>query len=271
MWKSLVFVSLLTWMIWFFSLVYADYVLFRHEEKSPWEYLRTPIRWPLGYFNSWIRRSVSCPPILDMKKLFPEHADFLAAKEQIKEEALYVLKNFEIPSFDQVDASFSRIADYRWKTFILKAYGDLHVNCTHTPVTANLLKKHSKKIWGAMFSILEPGFFIKPHQGPSAGAMRYHLCLQVPKHGTAKIRVHSDWITYREGEDYLFYDFYNHEVRVEAPLDDDVRIVLFMDVARPDIRQPLKGLMNMIVNNMKFAKKVKDLNARGEVQKKISD
>jgi aspartyl/asparaginyl beta-hydroxylase (cupin superfamily) len=253
----------------FYRFVYADYVWFRNDVKNGWEYFQSPVRWPLGFLNTSIRKSVACPPILNLDKLFPEHVEFKAAFEDIKKEALYVLENFRIPSFDQVDANFSRIADYRWKTYILKWYGDLHTNCTHCPVTAALLQKHNKIIWSAMFSILEPGTMIPNHQGPSAAAMRYHLCLQVPKQGTAKIRVHREWITYEEGGEYLFYDIYDHEVRIEAPAHDDLRIVLFMDVARTDLKQPLKGIINFIANNAKFAGAIRDLNARGEVQKKI--
>lgn len=227
-----------------------------------------PGRALLGNFNTLIRWTHDCPSRPSLAYHFPAHVEFFANREIIKQEALRVFNELQLPSFNQVDTVFNSIADERWKTFIMLWYGDMLENCKYAPVTSALISKYRKQIGCAMFSILKPGTHIPSHRGPSAAALRYHLCLQVPKRGTAKIRVDREWITYAEGTEYLFDDSYEHEVMVDAPADDDVRIVLFMDIIR-NMKQPLKYVADIVAKNATFADFVKNINANGEVKQKI--
>ena len=55
---------------------------------------------------------------------------------------------------------------------------------------------------------------------------------------------------------------------VDAPADDDVRIVLFMDIIR-NMKQPLKYVADHVAKNATFADFVKKINANGEVKQKL--
>ena len=242
---------------------------FGHGESFNNYYIRYPGRPFLGILNSTIRLTHDCRARPMMEEHFPEHIDFLKHREAIKAEALHVFNTLRLPSFDQVDESFKSIADNRWKTFLMLWYGDMLQNCQHAPITSSLIKKYRHKIACAMFSILEPGVCIPPHNGPSAAALRYHLCLQIPRHGTAKIRVAEEWITYQEGVDYLFDDTFEHEVKIDAPKNDCVRIVLFLDILR-SMKPPISTLVHKISQNATFATFVQNINKNGEVQQSIS-
>lgn len=238
-------------------------------EKLKAQYLENPGRMFLGALNSIIRLTNSCPPFPSMNEHFPEHVEFLAMKDKIKEEALRVYNDMNLPSMAKLDESFKDIADERWKTFVMMWYNGLTSNAQYAPFTSALCQKYGNKIKAAMFSVLGPGqVIIPPHKGPCAAALRYHLCLQVPKQGTAKISVAGEWITYAEGEDYLFDDTYEHTVEVTGPPNDDVRIVLFMDIIR-DTPEPMNLLLQTLSRNVGFANFVKNVNANGETQLKI--
>lgn len=266
-------------MSWWWIIIVVALILFliylsecdRHfacRESFKNYYLIYPARAGLGIFNTLIRSTHHCPPQPSLSEHFPAHVEFAAQFDAIKKEALDVYERFQLPSFNQVDSFFDSIADDRWKTFIMLWYGDMMANCKYAPVTSALIAKHRDQIGAAMFSILQPGVRIPPHKGPCAAALRYHLCLQVPKRGTAKIRVDREWITYAEGGEYLFDDTYEHEVIVDAPPDDCVRIVLFMDIVR-SMKQPLKGVADKIARNATFANFVKQVNANGEIKQQL--
>ena len=82
----------------------------------------------------------------------------------------------------------------------------------------------------AFYSIMLPNKHLPPHEGPYAGVLRYHLGLIVPDTERCRIRVGSCVEHWREGGSLIFDDTLEHEVWNDA---DNIRVVLFVDIARP--------------------------------------
>ena len=118
-------------------------------------------------------------------------------------------------------------------------------NCALAPKTAALLRG-IPGVWTAFFSVLEPNQHIKPHWGYWKGFVRYHLGVVIPGNNREQkcwIRINAeawdrdDRSAIQQGEKYfwhngeavLFDDTFLHEAANET---DEVRVVLFLDVAR---------------------------------------
>ncbi|MFW6049933.1 MAG: aspartyl/asparaginyl beta-hydroxylase domain-containing protein [Myxococcota bacterium] len=141
----------------------------------------------------------------------------------------------------------SKVHTVRWKTFMFKSGRFVEDNCRLAPSTAEMLRS-VPGLYTAFFSVLDPHQHIPPHWGYWKGFLRYHLGVIVPNdnaNGECWIRVNSDpddnrgrdpsaiergrRYYWREGEGVLFDDTFLHEARNES---DQVRVVLFLDVAR---------------------------------------
>ncbi|HKU64148.1 MAG TPA: aspartyl/asparaginyl beta-hydroxylase domain-containing protein, partial [Rhizomicrobium sp.] len=119
-------------------------------------------------------------------------------------------------------------------------------NCALAPRTAALLRG-IPGVYTAFFSVLEPHQHIKAHWGYWKGFVRYHLGVMIPGNNREKtcwIRINpqaqsrtGDRAAIAQGEKYhwhdgeavLFDDTFLHEAANET---DQVRVVLFLDVAR---------------------------------------
>jgi len=83
-------------------------------------------------------------------------------------------------------------------------------------------------IRSALWSLLEPGAHLPPHEGPNRGVLRYHLGIRC--HGDTALRVGDTATPYREGEGVLFDDTAEHEA---WNYSDVRRVTLFLEVLRP--------------------------------------
>jgi ornithine lipid ester-linked acyl 2-hydroxylase len=133
-----------------------------------------------------------------------------------------------------------------WKSFMLKSGEFIEENCALAPHTAGLLRG-IPGVYTAFFSVLEPRQHIKAHWGYWKGFVRYHLGVVVPDNNRDRkcwIRINADAQSrngdraqieqgeryfWREGEAVLFDDTFLHDAANE---NDQVRVVLFLDVAR---------------------------------------
>jgi len=133
-----------------------------------------------------------------------------------------------------------------WKTFVFKSGDFIAENCALAPKTAALLEA-IPGIYMAFFSVLEPHQHIKAHWGYWKGFVRYHLGVIIPgdnEDNKCWIRINpdaqaagGDKSQIEQGEKYfwhngqavLFDDTFLHEAANES---DQVRVVLFLDVAR---------------------------------------
>jgi beta-hydroxylase len=152
----------------------------------------------------------------------------------------------DIPNIDALsDNTASGIHTIAWKTFMFKSGSFIDENCALAPQTAALLRQ-IPGVYTAFFSILEPHQHITPHWGYWKGFVRYHLGLVIPDNNRGKqcwIRINPNaWdrnrreeiaqgetYYWKNGEAVMFDDTFLHEAANES---DDVRAVLFLDVAR---------------------------------------
>jgi beta-hydroxylase len=131
----------------------------------------------------------------------------------------------------QSEQFFTSIADAGWKRFYLKWY-----TASCDPLALQLcpqtcaLVQSMPNVHLAMFSILEPGSRIRPHSGLFRGCYRYHLGLRTPQSDECFISIGGERYSWRDGEDVLFDDTFEHYVVNNT---SERRIVLFLDVERP--------------------------------------
>jgi ornithine lipid ester-linked acyl 2-hydroxylase len=156
-----------------------------------------------------------------------------AASPLIRGELDHVLRDpSRIPEFRQVSKDQAHLApEGMWKTYFFYAYGHrAEGNCERCPITARIVSS-IPGMQTAFFSILAPGARIKPHRGPHAGVLRYHLGLRVPAADErCAIRVDDQILRWGVGESLVFDDTYEHEAWNET---DAPRAVLFVDFERP--------------------------------------
>lgn len=161
-----------------------------------------------------------------------------------------------LPGMDQLtDYTAGGIHQIGWKNFMFKSGKFLEDNCRLAPKTASLLRG-IPGVYTAFFSVLEPHQHIKPHWGYWKGFVRYHLGVVIPDNNRENkcwIRINADaWdrdnreaiaqgqtYHWHNGESVLFDDTFLHDACNDS---DQVRVVLFLDVARK-MRWPL-SLMN---------------------------
>jgi beta-hydroxylase len=121
-----------------------------------------------------------------------------------------------------------------WNTIVLRSFGkDNRKNMELCPVLSKILK-NDNNITTAIFSILEPGKTLHSHYGPFKGVLRYHLGVIVPPPTSGECYISVDGETYdwREGEGVLFDETYKHFATNNT---DKTRVVLFLDVKRPNL------------------------------------
>ena len=169
---------------------------------------------------------------LDWKEVIPEAQILIDNFDDIKAEVAEVMKDYDnIPEFDKIDDKQDRLANSdnkKWKTFMFKFYDEYNEeNCKKCPKTSELLKQLPLDL--AMFSIMEKGKVLVPHQGPWRGLLRMHLGIDIPE--GARITVDDEDYYWKEKEIVLFDDTFTHSV--ENP--NGRRVVLFMDLKRTHI------------------------------------
>lgn len=166
----------------------------------------------------------------------------------IQEECKALIQGrLRIPGMEELTSYTSGgIHQIAWKSFMFKSGTFIEDNCALAPRTASLLRQ-IPGVYTAFFSVLEPHQHIKPHWGYWKGFVRYHLGVIVPNNNqdlTCWIRINPDAQSrdgdraaiekgekyfWHEGEAVLFDDTFLHEAINES---DQVRVVLFLDVAR---------------------------------------
>ena len=98
------------------------------------------------------------------------------------------------------------------------------------PETMRHIRNCGQDFTSIKFSAIQPGTHIRTHTGPSNERLRVHLTLL--HSGGAKIRVGTDWHTWKQGEAIIFDDSWEHEV---IHTGSDMRVVLIMDIWHPEL------------------------------------
>jgi aspartyl/asparaginyl beta-hydroxylase (cupin superfamily) len=164
----------------------------------------------------------------------------------VRDECLALLDTVTIPGMDTLSAATAGgIHKIAWKSFMFKSGKFIDENCALAPRTAALLRR-LPDVYTAFFSVLEPHQHIKPHWGYWKGFVRYHLGVVIPANNQDKscwIRINpeahdrarreeieqGETYYWKNGASVLFDDTFLHEAVNES---DEVRVVLFLDVAR---------------------------------------
>ncbi len=107
----------------------------------------------------------------------------------------------------------------------------------------------------AWFSIIDPGYHIPPHRGPSKSFLVCHLGLILPSEkDQCYLRVADQRLTWSEGKCFVFDDTFDHEVRNDT---DQARVVLLVHVKRP--MRPLGQLVSwMLISLIKASPYFRD-------------
>ena len=190
--------------------------------------------WLLAPYNRWLAAASLHPnqPVYkNAQKILPETQRLKDAWTDIRDEALALYKNKRTTPIDQ-DKFFDHIAPPAggWKRFYIKWYSDFDPEAEKLCPKTCALVRSVPSIHLAMFSVLEPGAFIKEHRGVFRGSLRYHLGLATPNDSRCRIVVDGQTYSWRDGEDVVFDDCFLHSVRNDT---DKPRIILFVDVERP--------------------------------------
>ncbi len=200
-------------------------------------------------------RRISAPPILNAAAKFPAGAEFVAAWEGLRGEALAVAERLhEVPRFHEVMKQQEEISanDGRdWRTFVIKAYGtNIPRNLSRCPVLAGLLARHPEVV-SATFSYMAPGKHIPLHRGPFRGVLRFHLGLSMPRDvkGDLGATLWIDGVPHRlaNGDCLLWDDTYPHEV---LNATDDVRVALLLDVRRSGMPPDMAILSSLVISTI---------------------
>jgi aspartate beta-hydroxylase len=209
-------------------------------------------------------RRLSGPPVLDPARDFPGGAAFLEAWPALRAEAMAIKARIEdVPRFHEImpeQASISANDGRDWRMYILKAYGIAQpAHLAACPCFAGLLRGRPE-ILSASFSFLGPRKHIPPHRGPMRGILRFYQMLSMPRDAAgapaAALRVDGTEYRLEEGEFLLWDDTFEHEAWNDS---DEVRIVLSLDVWRPNMPVDMQLLSATLIQLVRFGIRVRGI------------
>src|SRR5471032_2043695 len=210
---------------------------------------------------------------------YPELAVLAQNHQTIRDECLSLIESrVRLPGMEELTSyTAGGIHQIAWKSFMFKSGTFIDENCALAPKTTALLRG-IPGVYTAFFSVLEPHQHIKAHWGYWKGFVRYHLGVVIPDNNRDKkcwIRINpqaqardgdraaiaqGETYHWHEGEAVLFDDTFLHEAANET---DQVRVVLFLDVARKMVwpLALLNRLFLWIAHKDKSVREIRD-NAR---------
>ena len=131
-----------------------------------------------------------------------------------------------------------------WAQYDLFVQGRKNVeNCAKTPLTCSLIESipeiATNRRGQVKFSVMKSGTHVHPHSGPTNCRLRAHLGLQIPKVSDPgskfKLRVADQYLSWKNGDMFVFDDSFDHEVWFESENKNLSRLVLIMDMWHPDL------------------------------------
>jgi aspartate beta-hydroxylase len=173
------------------------------------------------------------PPILDLQdKDFSSLNAFEESAPQIRKEVeQFIKENWKkIPTFNQVDKGQNDLASYddiAWKTLFVKMY-DNWIDQDVSPTVTKLLK-NNPNISSALFSCLDAGKHIPPHEGPNNGILRYTLPIVVPQKDACYLVIDGKRVNLEENKGVLWDDTYTHSASNES---NAPRVALLLDLKK---------------------------------------
>lgn len=98
-------------------------------------------------------------------------------------------------------------------------------------------------IRSALFTVLPPGARIGRHHDPLASSLRYHLGLLTPNSAKCALTLDGVEHPWLDGEELLFDQSYLHSAVNQT---DKLRLILFCDVEKTQLRAPFKRLADAL-------------------------
>jgi beta-hydroxylase len=98
-------------------------------------------------------------------------------------------------------------------------------------------------IRSAMFTVLPPGVRLGRHHDPVASSLRYHMGLLTPNSDQCALTLDGVDHAWKDGEELLFDQTYLHSAINRT---DIVRVILFCDVEKTQLRGPVKRLAETV-------------------------
>ena len=173
--------------------------------------------------------------------------------KSIREEALDI---FNRNLFQKESENLSDMG--RWAQYELYRQGrKSERNCKNAPITCGLIDsipQISKNRRGQVkFSWMEAGTHVHAHSGPTNCRLRAHLGLKIPENisdgeiseSSTKLRVADKYVTWKDGDMFIFDDSFDHEVWHDNPQKES-RLVLILDLWHPELTEHQKATLPAI-------------------------
>lgn len=148
----------------------------------------------------------------EMSKIYPDSLELEKLHPKIKDE-------------------FRRIYTDEDK-IVLREFGkDVDENMRRYPITSSVIQ-HNSQVVGCYFRIFKPHEKIVSPPRYSAGVLRYHLGVSVPRSQQTGcfMRLGEEIYSWKEGESVMFGDLFEPEMENNT---DDTRVFLFIDILKP--------------------------------------
>jgi len=163
---------------------------------------------------------------------------------------------FHVPSFYELDPEHQATTDAKaeWLTLFLRVYGVDTCFAKEFPETMKMVDESGMDAVTVMISRLAPWHKVDTHIGPSKIVLRYLQSIKIPDSGErCKIHVWDcdppencepvEHVWTELGQELVFDDSFWHS---SANPTGQERLVLFLDLKRPD----MKGWRERLINNM---------------------
>jgi aspartyl/asparaginyl beta-hydroxylase (cupin superfamily) len=168
----------------------------------------------------------------------------------VKDELNFYLNEHHVEAY--FNKTMVNAAD-SWKTFSLK-WWDIEFKSRYRffPKTMEIVSKYPE-ILSVSFNLLEPYGKILPHCGDTNAIYRCHLGLEIPEVlPNTGFRVRDEYKSWKEGEWIIFMDAYNHEA---FNLCDKKRIIMVLDVLRPEFQNKRRKVISTVLTSMFLQKR----------------
>lgn len=151
------------------------------------------------------------------------------------------------PAPDHDDIAFNTFFKRGWTRFYLKWYGDFLPSARALCPRSVAILEDLPEIRAALFAVMAPHSRLGEHRDPFAGSLRYHLGLITPNSDACRILVDGQPLSWRDGQDLLFDETYVHCAVNDT---DQVRVILFCDVARPLRSRALRRVDTFVAEHL---------------------
>jgi hypothetical protein len=171
--------------------------------------------------------------------------------KNIKNETSFILD--KIKKFPDSDDLVNQSGKWSYFPFYEKNNTPINDNHSMCPTISGILKNLdlNVKFGFAFISSLTKKSVIKPHKGSTSFRKRYHFGIIIPNDFKPKIRVGKEWIFWKEGKGFSFYDSVEHEVINESK---SPRIILIFDIWSPSLPVSVKDFFKKDKDLINYAK-----------------